>query len=125
MQNLSTVCVQADCLAIVFVSKSHKLYCLSQIVCCEYSVIRISAGCKSNGKFCVLKSGEGMCELPLQFIIEYDPEALQSSLNPHSPFFKKIRFNIILQYFHPSQRQLLYVHSVRRFFAFTFYCNYS
>jgi len=33
-----------DCLAIVLVSKSHKLYFLNQIVCCEYSVIRIGQG---------------------------------------------------------------------------------
>lgn len=31
-----------------------------------------------------------MCELPPQFIIEYDPEAFQSSLNPQSLFKNKI-----------------------------------
>jgi hypothetical protein len=35
-----------------------------------------------------LENGEGMCELPPQFIIGYDPEALQSGLNPQSPFLK-------------------------------------
>ena len=44
MQNLSTFCVQADCLAKVAVSKSHKLNCLNQTVCCEYSVVPIGQG---------------------------------------------------------------------------------
>jgi hypothetical protein len=35
-------------------------------------------------------NGEEICELLPQFIIGYDPEALQSSLNPRSSFKKKI-----------------------------------
>jgi hypothetical protein len=50
-----------------------------------------------------------MCELPPQFIIGYDREALQSSLSPNSPFKKKNRFNIILQHFHSTKRQPLYI----------------
>jgi hypothetical protein len=41
-----------------------------------------------NARLCVLKNDEEVCELPPQFIIGYDPEALQSSLNPHCPFLK-------------------------------------
>jgi len=60
-----------------------------------------------------------MCELLPQFIIGCDPEALQSSLNPHYPLKKKS-----IYYYSPiysASQAAAIVYSVRRFFAFTFY----